>query len=152
MDNDINNTKSHSYNTIAELFGAEKNVCVQNDLRKSATFCDAKIVLEDGGCLPIHRVVLCSATEYFQWVSKTNSHFKFHWFYASNDFYCDKNNHSNEMEFIQIIPANCSCHRWVRSKTTTISSNMFEPELWNVSLILPTRTIVISTKRIWANC
>lgn len=65
MDNDIKHTKSHSYNTITALSGAEKNASVQNDLRKSATFCDAKIVLEDGGCLPIHRVVLCNATEYF---------------------------------------------------------------------------------------
>lgn len=36
------------------------------NLRSSNTFCDASILLEDGGCIPVHRVILCSATEYFQ--------------------------------------------------------------------------------------
>ncbi|KAG4076580.1 hypothetical protein HA402_001867 [Bradysia odoriphaga] len=36
-----------------------------SDLRKSNTFCDALIVLEDGGCIPVHRVILCTASGYF---------------------------------------------------------------------------------------
>lgn len=34
-------------------------------LQKSNTFCDALILLEDGGCIPVHRVILCSASDYF---------------------------------------------------------------------------------------
>lgn len=35
------------------------------DLRKSNTFCDALIQLEDGGSIPVHRIILCTASEYF---------------------------------------------------------------------------------------
>lgn len=35
------------------------------DLRKSNTFCDALIQLEDGGRIPVHRIIMCTASEYF---------------------------------------------------------------------------------------
>lgn len=77
MDTNIKLTKSHSHNTIA-LCCNEKNTSVQNDLRKADIFCDAKILLEDGGCIPIHRVILCRATEFFQSVYFSCSLMKFH--------------------------------------------------------------------------
>lgn len=59
--------KSESYNTFGPN-STKSNFSVQNELRQSADFCDAFILLEDGGRIPIHRVILCSASDYFQYV------------------------------------------------------------------------------------
>lgn len=37
-----------------------------NNLRKSNIFCDASIRLDDGICIPIHRLILSTACDYFQ--------------------------------------------------------------------------------------
>lgn len=44
----------------------QQNLNCQLSMRKSSTFCDAVILLEDGGSIPVHRIVLCTASEYFQ--------------------------------------------------------------------------------------
>lgn len=37
-----------------------------NNLRKSNIFCDASIRLDDGNSIPIHRLTLSTACDYFQ--------------------------------------------------------------------------------------
>lgn len=56
----IKRTKSPSYKTDES---STNHTLI--DLRKSNTFCDALILLEDGGCIPVHRVILSATSEYF---------------------------------------------------------------------------------------
>lgn len=45
---------------INDVFGGSSN-----DLRKSNIFCDAIIQLDDGNGIPIHRIILSTACDYF---------------------------------------------------------------------------------------
>lgn len=47
-------------------YSTQRYARIQNKLRTSSTFCDASIQLDDGVRIPVHRVILCSASEYFQ--------------------------------------------------------------------------------------
>ncbi|XP_031627271.1 kelch-like protein 10 [Contarinia nasturtii] len=55
-------TKLHSNNIINNCM---ISTCELNELRKSNIYCDANILLDDGGSIPIHRIILSNATEFF---------------------------------------------------------------------------------------
>lgn len=38
----------------------------QTEMRASNTLCDACIRLDDGGCIYVHRIVMCASCEYFR--------------------------------------------------------------------------------------
>ena len=38
----------------------------QSELRTNNTFCDARISLDDGGVIFVHRVILCASCDYFR--------------------------------------------------------------------------------------
>lgn len=58
----IESTKIESYVNRPDA----KQKLLLNNLRKSNIFCDASIRLDDGNCIPIHRIVLSVASDYFQ--------------------------------------------------------------------------------------
>lgn len=60
--NDMGHTKFDSY--AANEPDAKANLL--NNLRKSNTFCDAIIRLDCGSHIPVHRIILSTACEYFQ--------------------------------------------------------------------------------------
>lgn len=62
---DAERAKSKNYNKYVQ-YSTQRYAHIQNKLRTSSTFCDASIQLDDGVRIPVHRVILCSASEYFQ--------------------------------------------------------------------------------------
>lgn len=62
---EIEDAKLDSYNADGAISKSDRNSSIQGELRKSNTFCDATILLEDGGRIPVHRIILCNACDYF---------------------------------------------------------------------------------------
>lgn len=61
----IEDAKLDSYDADAAISKPNRDLIIQDELRKTNTFCDATILLEDGGRIPVHRVILCNACDYF---------------------------------------------------------------------------------------
>lgn len=57
--------KSYSYNPLTQ-YGIGECDGIQNELRKSKKYCDANILLDDGGCIAVHRIILCNSIPFFQ--------------------------------------------------------------------------------------
>lgn len=47
----------------------------QTEMRSTNVLCDACIRLDDGGCIYVHRVIMCAASDYFRYFKETKKPF-----------------------------------------------------------------------------